>query len=208
MSPRPKILLRAGLDDGPSVVAAAHASLAWQLRSARLGFGSAMALPFAPGEVRHAPVDELEANAVGPHLRMTESSLGDQMVAVVRGSDDDGILARPHELEHVRVDPLQAMHLRMYLLLLPGQIVEQVAHAATASVQCFLQFRDDPCMRQWAAGVFVKTVCRVRESELQRALQEPGASPLLEPGSGRLRGAAFCPRPSFARCFRFFPLYR
>lgn len=91
--PRPKILWSDSLEEGPAVVAAAHASLAWQLRSAALGLGAAMALPFTAEDFERVPVAALPGRAATladrPHLAMTESTLGGRMVSLVVGRPGD-----------------------------------------------------------------------------------------------------------------------
>lgn len=208
MNRRPQLRIRADLGDGRAVVAACHAALAWQLRVAALGLRAGLPLPFVPDDIERVPAEALEVAPQRPHLVMTESTLGGALVAQVVGAPGDVVVAQAPELAVVQVDPARAAQLRMYVLLTGGvALPAQLAAAATAVVQCFLEHKDDPLLRQWCAGVFTKTVCRVGPGELERALREPGRSVVAD-AAGTVVAVAFCPRVSWARCFRFFPLYR
>lgn len=208
--PRPKILWNDSLEEGPAVVAAAHASLAWQLRSAALGLHAVMVLPFAAEDFERVPGEALAgriaALAEHPHIVMTESTLGGRAVAVLSGRPGDVVRERGPGLD-AGMPPADGS-MRMYIVLRDIDLRRAMCAAATASVQCFWQFRSDLRMRQWASGIFHKTVCRVSTGELARAMREPDHVVLHDPVSAEPIGLAFCPRPSWGRCFRYFALYR
>lgn len=208
--PRPKILWNDSLEEGPAVVAAAHASLAWQLRSAALGLHAVMALPFAAEDFERVPAAALPGRAAAladpPHLVMSESTLGGQVVSLVVGRPGDVVLEHGPGLDPGM--PSADGSMRMYICLRDIDLRRAMCAAATASVQCFWQFRTDLHMRQWASGTFHKTVCRVTTGELARAMREPDHVVLHDPLSGEPIGLAFCPRPSWGRCFRYFALFR
>ena len=100
--------------------------------------------------------------------------------------------------------------MKMYILVresLPaGRAIVAVAHASLA---CYLKFRDAPEVAEWLAGPFRKVVCKVTDSELERAKLVADHVVITE---SQLDGAevalAFKPREVWDKSFQFLRLYR
>jgi hypothetical protein len=81
--------------------------------------------------------------------------------------------------------------------------------AAHASLAAYLKFQDTPEVRDWLAGPFCKTVCKVNDEEFEQAKGCPDHVVLSESALGGAEVAlAFKPRAEWPKAFRFFRLYR
>ncbi|MBP3960511.1 hypothetical protein J8F10_35245 [Gemmata sp. G18] len=84
-----------------------------------------------------------------------------------------------------------------------------VLSAAHASLAAYLRFADTPEVKEWLAGPFYKTVCRVSDAEFERAKEEPEHVVITESAlDGQEVAIAFKPRAEYPKVFRFFTLYK
>lgn len=101
--------------------------------------------------------------------------------------------------------------MKMYILIPEG--VESgfaIVGAAHASLACYLKFSEDTNTKEWLSGPFYKTVCRVSQSELEKAkLDCPDFVSITESSLDGIEVAvAFKPLPEFPKGFRFFRLFK
>ncbi len=100
--------------------------------------------------------------------------------------------------------------MKMYILIRddvpPGFAVLAAAHASLAG---YLRFRDTPEVAEWLSGPFYKVVCRVSESEFEKAKSCPDHVVLTESAlDGREVALALKPRHEWPKEFKFFKLYK
>jgi len=98
----------------------------------------------------------------------------------------------------------------MYILIkesVPlGIAMVTVAHASLAA---YLKFKDSPEVKEWLAGPFRKVVCKVTETEFEKAKAFEDAVVLSESTFDNQEVAiAFKPRQEWPKAFKFFKLYR
>ena len=100
--------------------------------------------------------------------------------------------------------------LRMYILVresVPTGFA--VLAAAHASLAAYLRFADAPEVKEWLAGPFFKTVCRVSDEEFAKAKETPDHVVITESAlDGQETAIAFRPRVEYPKTFRFFKLYK
>lgn len=100
--------------------------------------------------------------------------------------------------------------MKMYILLkdsLPKGFVPLAA--AHASLACYLKFKEDPDMQEWASGTFYKVVCKVNEKEFEKAKSFEDRVVLTESALDNQEVAiAFKPRRNWPMAFQFYPLYK
>lgn len=208
MRAAPKIYVDASIAPGAAVVAAAHAALAWRLRS-----------PIADREpygvdsvIRVESADLPRAKAAGPHIVMTESRLGHREVAViVGGADEPALIGLAFDPKRAAAAPpnFDEVPLRMYVVV-DDLIFLRMAAAAAANVvvRCYGAFADDPVMREWIAGRFTKSVCKANPSQLRQLESVERGVAIRSPETNRILATAFCPRHVWPSVFRYLPLYR
>ena len=81
-----------------------------------------------------------------------------------------------------------------------------VAHASLA---CYLKFKETPEVAEWLSGPFYKAVCRVNDSEFEKAKSFDDNVVITESAlDGKEVAIAFKPRPEWPKPFRFYSLYR
>jgi len=100
--------------------------------------------------------------------------------------------------------------MKMYILIkesVPlGIAMVTVAHASLAA---YLKFKDSPEVKEWLAGPFRKVVCKVTETEFEKAKAFEDAVVLSESTFDNQEVAiAFKPRQEWPKAFKFFKLYR
>lgn len=87
-----------------------------------------------------------------------------------------------------------------------GFAVVGVAHASLAA---YLKFQDSEEVRAWLAGPFAKAVCRVSDSEFEKAKDAGDFVSISESALGGAENVlAFKPREEWPKGFRFFKLFR
>ena len=98
----------------------------------------------------------------------------------------------------------------MYILVkedLPEGI-PQVA-IAHASLVCYLEWNEDPHMKDWLDNSFRKVVCKVNDKEFENAKKVAGCSIITESSlEGKEVALAFCPREDFPKMFKYYKLYK
>jgi peptidyl-tRNA hydrolase len=100
--------------------------------------------------------------------------------------------------------------MKMYILIkesVPlGIAMVTVAHASLAA---YLKFKDSPEVKEWLSGPFRKVVCKVTDSEFEKAKTFEYAVVLTESALDNQEVAiAFKPRQEWPKAFKFFKLYR
>lgn len=100
--------------------------------------------------------------------------------------------------------------MKMYILIRddvePGFAVLAAAHAALAT---YLKYADDADVAEWISGPFRKVVCRVNETEFERAKTFDDAVVITESAlDNREVAIGFKPREDWPKPFRFYALYR
>jgi peptidyl-tRNA hydrolase len=100
--------------------------------------------------------------------------------------------------------------MKMYILIKddvpPGFAVLAAAHASLAA---YLKFQDSAEVAKWLSGPFYKAVCRVSESEFEKAKGFEDYVVLTESGLENKEVAlAFKPREEWPKAFKFYRLYR
>ena len=102
--------------------------------------------------------------------------------------------------------------MKMYILIRDDVPLSFAALAAAhASLATYLAYRDEPDMIEWAFGgePFYKVVCRVNETEFERAKTFDGGVVMTESALGdREVAIGFKPRKDWPKPFRFYALYR
>ena len=99
---------------------------------------------------------------------------------------------------------------KMYILVkekIPiGKAVVGIAHASLA---CYLKFQNTEDVKQWLAGPFYKTVCKVTEKEFEKAKLETDFVIITESTLDDSETTiAFKPRVEYPKYFKFFRLYK
>jgi peptidyl-tRNA hydrolase len=205
----PRIVLDANLTDGQAAVAAAHAALAWHLRYQPAGT-SATLQSYEHGHFERVPSAVLrEAPPAGTFLTMTESTLGGAVTCRI-GLPGVVVSEVPKDLRPAcPKDPFVGVQLRMYVLVRKdtGRL-DALRVAAIGAVEAFRRHADEEPTRQWVSGRFTKTVCRVNDTEFERAITEPGSVVVAKQGAEVPAGATLAVRNSWPRRFQFFELYR
>lgn len=104
--------------------------------------------------------------------------------------------------------PLPPKH-RMYILIreaVPTGFA--VLAAAHASLAAYLKFADSAEVKEWLAGPFYKTVCRVSDDEFAKAKEVADHVVITESAlDGQEVALAFKPRAEYPKPFRFFKLF-
>lgn len=100
--------------------------------------------------------------------------------------------------------------MKMYILIKddvpPGFAVLAAAHASLAA---YLKFRESPEVAEWLSGPFYKAICRVSDSEFEKAKAFEGCVVLTESAlENREVAIAFKPREEWPKAFKFYRLYR
>jgi len=100
--------------------------------------------------------------------------------------------------------------LKMYILVkgtIPsGKAIVGVAHASLA---CYLKYKNEPEVKQWIAGTFYKTVCKVNIAEFEKAKKETDVVVITESSLGHNETIlAFKPREEYPKYFKYFKLYK
>ena len=100
--------------------------------------------------------------------------------------------------------------MKMYILIKEAVPVGNAIVAAThASLAAYLKFQDSPEVEQWLSGPFYKVVCKVNESEFERAKSESDHVVITESALDNEEVAvAFKPREEWPKAFRYFRMYR
>ena len=100
--------------------------------------------------------------------------------------------------------------MKMYILIKDAvPLGNAIVAAAHASLAAYLKYRDSPEVEQWLSGPFYKVVCKVSESEFERAKSEPDHAVITEAALDNEEAAiAFKPREEWPKAFRYFRMYR
>ncbi|MCB0737768.1 MAG: hypothetical protein KDC92_09670 [Bacteroidetes bacterium] len=81
--------------------------------------------------------------------------------------------------------------------------------AAHASLAAYLKFENDNDMKQWVNGTFYKVICKVNETEFEKAKQFDHHVILTESSLNNEEVAiAFKPRNEWPKAFKFYKLYK
>lgn len=81
--------------------------------------------------------------------------------------------------------------------------------AAHASLAAYLKYQDTPEIEQWLSGPFYKTICRVNDSEFEKAKTFDDHVVITESALDNQEVAiAYKPRDVWPKSFRFYSLYR
>ena len=145
----------------------------------------------------------------GTFLTMTESTLAGAVTCRIR-LPDVVVEEIPKDLRPVKPpDPFVGFQRRMYVLIHRdvGRL-DALRVAANGAVEAFRRHAAEEPTRQWLAGRFTKTLCRVNDAEFERAVAEPGSVVIARQGSELPAGAALAVRDTWPRRFQFFELYR
>ena len=100
--------------------------------------------------------------------------------------------------------------LKMYILVKENvQIGKAIVGIAHASLACYLKFQDTEEVKQWLAGPFYKTVCKVTEKEFEKAKEVADYVVMTESTLDDAETTiAFKPRTEYPKYFNFFRLYK
>ena len=100
--------------------------------------------------------------------------------------------------------------MKMYILIKEAvPLGNAIVAAAHASLAAYLRFQNSPEVEQWLSGPFYKVVCKVSESEFERAKSEPDHVVITEAALDNEEAAiAFKPREEWPKAFRYFRMYR
>jgi peptidyl-tRNA hydrolase len=100
--------------------------------------------------------------------------------------------------------------MKMYILIKETvPLGNAIVAAAHASLAAYLKYRDSPEVERWLSGPFYKVVCKVSESEFERAKSEPDRVVITESALDNQEVAvAFKPRENWPKAFRYFRMYR
>ena len=208
------MFIHSAVSEGFAILGAAHAALAWHLRSqqSRVAAHAGADLPsYSPDDfewVDGGRFDELKH--FGTHLVITESTLGHRESILVMGSPEVVLSPLPDRVAALeRGESVVQKPLKMYILLLDQlPLAAALAASATAAVQCYEAFADDSVMQEWVSGRFAKSVCAVNERELASAQDTPGHVLIRNEASGQVLGLAFCPRQKWPGHFGFYRIFR
>ena len=84
-----------------------------------------------------------------------------------------------------------------------------VVISAHSSLSCYLKYKDLPEMQEWVSGVFHKVVCKVSESEFNKAKEEINHVVLTESAlDSREIAIVFSPREEWPKGFKYFSLWK
>lgn len=100
--------------------------------------------------------------------------------------------------------------MKMYILIKDDLIHRQaIVAAAHASLAGYLKFKDTPEVAEWLSGPFYKVVCKVNQTEFERAKEVPDNLIMTESSLDNKEVAiVFKPREEWPRMFNFFRLYK
>jgi len=104
----------------------------------------------------------------------------------------------------------KSKEMKMYILIkydVPqGFAVLAAAHASLAG---YLKFKETPEVIEWLSGPFYKTVCRVSDTEFERAKEFSEYVVITESAlEGKEVAIVFKPRQEWPKFFRYLRLYR
>ncbi|WP_299765582.1 peptidyl-tRNA hydrolase [uncultured Dokdonia sp.] len=100
--------------------------------------------------------------------------------------------------------------MKMYILI-KDDIPEGFAilAAAHASLAAYLKYKEDKDMQAWVSSTFYKVVCKVNDTEFQKAKEFEGHVVLTESALDHKEVAiAFKPREEWPKPFKYYKLYR
>jgi len=100
--------------------------------------------------------------------------------------------------------------MKMYILVkesVPiGFALVAVSHASLAA---YLEFQDTPEVQEWLSGPFYKTICKVNDTEFEKAKEIKDHVVITESALDNQEIAlAFKPREEYPKSFKFLRLYR
>jgi hypothetical protein len=100
--------------------------------------------------------------------------------------------------------------LKMYILIRESVPVGFAILAAShASLACTLKFKDTPEVAEWLSGPFYKAVCKVNDTEFEKAKEFEDCVVVTESAlEGQEVALAFRPREEWPKSFRFYRLYK
>ncbi len=207
---RPRMYINRAVSEGFAILGAAHASLAWRLRASERE-DAPLGLRFAPDDfewVEASQFDELKQS--GTHLVISESTLGNRESILVVGGPGVVLAPLPERVAALEGGAtFMQKPLKMYILLLEHlPLAHALAASATASVQCYEAFADDPVMKEWVSGRFAKSVCALNERELASAQETRDHCVIRSGDSEQVVGVAFCPRQQWPGNFAFYRIFR
>ena len=100
--------------------------------------------------------------------------------------------------------------MKMYILIresVPTGLA--VLAASHASLACYLEFKDTPEVAEWLSGPFYKAVCKVNDTEFEKAKEFEEHVLLTESALDNQEVAlAFKPREEWPKPFKFYRLYK
>ncbi|MBT8220222.1 MAG: hypothetical protein KJP00_10365 [Bacteroidia bacterium] len=100
--------------------------------------------------------------------------------------------------------------MKMYILIrdaVPDQLAPVIA--AHASLACYKKFEDDPDMQEWMNSIFYKVVCKVNDTEFEKAQELDKCLSLTESSlENKEVCLVFCPRVEYPRYFKFFRMWK
>jgi peptidyl-tRNA hydrolase len=100
--------------------------------------------------------------------------------------------------------------MKMYILIkesIPSGFA--MLASAHASLACYLKFKDTSEIAEWLSGPFFKAICKVNDSEFEKAKETPDHIILTESALDNQEIAiAFKPREEWPKPFKFFRLYK
>jgi len=100
--------------------------------------------------------------------------------------------------------------MKMYILI-KDDIPEGFAilAAAHASLAAYLKYKEDKDMQTWVSNTFYKVVCKVNDTEFQKAKEFEDHVVLTESALDHKEVAiAFKPREEWPKPFKYYRLYR
>lgn len=100
--------------------------------------------------------------------------------------------------------------MKMYVLVKESvPIGLAITAACHASVACNNRFRDTPEVSKWLAGTFYKVICKVNDTEFEKAKVIEDNVIITESALGGMEVAiAFKPREEYPKMFKFLRLYK
>ena len=100
--------------------------------------------------------------------------------------------------------------MKMYILVREGTPTGfAVLAAAHASLAGYLRFQDTPEVSEWLSGPFYKTVCKVSDTEFEKAKEVVDHVVITEAALENQEVAlVFRPREEWPKPFKYFRLYR
>ena len=100
--------------------------------------------------------------------------------------------------------------MKMYILI-KEDVPEGFAMlgAAHASLAAYLKFSEEPEVKEWISGPFYKVICKVNDSEFEKAKELEKHVILTESKlDDKEIAIAFMPREEWPKSFKFFRLWR